>query len=167
MKEERGQFMIKKEYQITDFNELIGVMNKCDVCTLAVNNGEVPYIIPMNFGVGVEDENAVLYFHGANHGTKLELFNRNKKVSFEMNCNHCFILYEEKMTCTMGYESVIGQGRIEFVPEEEKLKDLRTIMEHYHIGKFDFDKSVLPKVTVYKLVVENMTGKRRNHARQV
>ena len=53
------------------------------------------------------------------------------------------------------------------VPEEEKLKDLRIIMEHYHIGKFDFDKSVLPKVTVYKLVVENMTGKRRNHARQV
>ena len=84
-----------------------------------------------------------------------------------MNCNHCFILYEEKMTCTMGYESVIGQGRIEFVPEEEKLKDLRIIMEHYHIGKFDFDKSVLPKVTVYKLVIENMTGKRRNHARQI
>ena len=53
------------------------------------------------------------------------------------------------------------------LPEEEKLKDLRIIMEHYHIGKFDFDKSVLPKVTVYKLVIENMTGKRRNHARQI
>ena len=34
-------------------------------------------------------------------------------------------------------------------------------------ARWKFPKSVLPKVTVYKLVIENMTGKRRNHARQI
>ena len=42
-----------------------------------------------------------------------------------MDCEHNIILYEERMSCTMGYASVIGHGKIEFVDDEDKLEALK------------------------------------------
>ena len=61
----------------------------------------------------------------------------------------------------MSYESVIGQGHIELLPEEEKYEALMILMRHYHKEDFTFNKAVMPATTVFKLVVENMTGKIR------
>ena len=44
---------------------------------------------------------------GAKIGKKIDLMRKNKNVSFEMDCEHNIILYDERMSCTMGYESVI------------------------------------------------------------
>ena len=80
-----------------------------------------------------------------------------------MDCEHNFILYEERMSCTMGYESVMGHGTIEFVKEEDKLEALKILMRHYHAEDFEFNTKPIPVTTVFKLVVEDMTGKRRNN----
>ena len=37
--------------EITELNEIIGVMKKCDVCRLALNDNGYPYILPLNFGM--------------------------------------------------------------------------------------------------------------------
>ena len=36
------------------------------------------------------------------------------------------------MSCNFRYESVVGTGRVEIVPEEEKEKALTLLMNHYH-----------------------------------
>lgn len=61
----------------------------------------------------------------------------------------------------MEYESVIGQGHIEVLSEEDKYDALCVLMKHYHQEEFPFNKSVMPRTIVFKLVVENMTGKIR------
>ena len=38
--------------EIKEFNEIIEVMKNCDVCRLALNDDEYPYILPLNFGNG-------------------------------------------------------------------------------------------------------------------
>lgn len=79
-----------------------------------------PYIVPLNFGLDVQGEQVYFYSHSAMEGTKLDLIAKNNWATFEMDCEHNFILYEERMSCTMGYASVIGHGTIEIVPDENK-----------------------------------------------
>lgn len=68
----------------------------------------IPYIVPLNFGLDVQGTQVYLYFHSAMEGTKLDLIARDNRAAFEMDCDHNFILYEERISCTMGYASVIG-----------------------------------------------------------
>ena len=125
--------MRRKDREITDFNEIMNIINKCDVCRLALFDEDYPYIVPLNFGVDKEDDQLYLYFHCANQGKKLDLIKQNNKATFEMDCEHNIILYDERMSCTMGYASVIGHGEIEFVEDEDKFEALKILMKHYHI----------------------------------
>ena len=122
--------MRRKDREITDFHDIIDIMNKCDTCRLALFDQEYPYIVPLNFGVNIEDGQLYLYFHSANQGTKLDLIRQNNKATFEMDCEHNIILYDERMSCTMGYASVIGHGEIEFVDEDDKYEALKILMKH-------------------------------------
>lgn len=155
--------MRRKDREITDFDEIMNIINKCDVCRLALFNDDFPYIVPLNFGVDVEDEQLYLYFHCANQGTKLDLIAKNNKATFEMDCEHNIILYKERMSCTMGYASVIGHGTIEFVDDAHKFEALKIIMRHYHSEDFKFNTDIMNITTVFRLKVLDMKGKRRNN----
>ena len=151
--------MRRRDREIKDRDEIIRVMEQCDVCRLALNDEGYPYILPLNFGMEVEDGQIVLYFHGAAEGKKYELIAKDNRVSFEMDCAHRLVMIESAGNCTMEYESVIGCGRIEIVPDEEKLQALEILMKHYRQEDFPFNKAVVPHTTVMKLVVEEVTGK--------
>ena len=96
-------------------------------------------------------------------GKKYELIEKDNRASFEMDCGHEFILNDEKMSCTMAYESVMGRGQIQFVEDEDKFAALKIIMKQYHSEDFEFGTKVIPVTTVFKMVVEEMTGKRRKN----
>lgn len=153
--------MRRSDREITEFQEIIEVIEKCDVCRLAFNDGAYPYILPLNFGMKVEDGRVVFYFHGAVEGKKYDLIAKDNRAGFEMDCGHELLTDEEKGNCTMTYESVIGRGRVYLVPEEEKYEALCILMRHYHKEDFPFNKAVMPQTVVFKLEVEEMTGKRR------
>lgn len=153
--------MRRSDREITDRNEIIQVMKQCDVCRLAFNDEAVPYILPLNFGLQYENGSITLYFHGAVEGRKYELLRRDNRVSFEMDCSHQLVMDSNKGSCTMKYKSVIGRGRLEIVPEEEKYNGLCILMKQYHKEDFDFDRSVISRTTVMKLVVEEVTAKER------
>lgn len=155
--------MRRKDREITDFNEMMKIISKCDTCRLALFDDEFPYIVPLNFGEDIENGQLYLYFHSANKGTKLDLIRKNNKVTFEMDCEHNIILYEERMSCTMGYASVIGHGLVEFVDEAHKLDALKILMRHYHSEDFEFSTKIMPATTVYRIKVLDMVGKRRNN----
>ena len=87
--------MRRNDREITDFEEILAVMQRCDVCRLALHDEPYPYILPLNFGMEVEGGQIALYFHGANAGKKYELIARDPHVSFEMGCGHQLVLDEE------------------------------------------------------------------------
>ena len=154
--------MRRKDREITNFNEMIEIIKKCDSCVLALNDEGFPYLVPMNFGMDIEDGQLYLYFHCAKEGRKLELIQKDNRASFEMDCEHKLVLQEEEMECTMGYASVIGQGTIEFVAEEDKLQALKVLMRQYRSEDFQFDTRMLKVTTVLKMKVIHMTGKRKS-----
>ena len=65
--------MRRKDREVTDFQTMVDIMSRCRVCRLALNDGEVPYLLPVNFGMEVQGGTVTLYFHGAAEGRKYEL----------------------------------------------------------------------------------------------
>ncbi|MCI8955416.1 MAG: pyridoxamine 5'-phosphate oxidase family protein [Eubacterium sp.] len=153
--------MRRSDREITDKKEMIEIIKKCDVCRIVLNDEDYPYIVPLNFGMDIQDEGIVFYFHGATEGKKYDLIRKNNKATFEMDCSHQLVMDDKKMSCTMKYESIIGRGHIEIVSEEEKMKGLEILMKQYHQEDFQFGTAIVPNTNVFKLTVEEMTGKRR------
>ena len=154
--------MRQKDREITEEKELLEIMRKCDVCRLAFNNGDYPYILPLNFGFSKQDGRLHLYFHSALEGAKVAIMEKDSRASFEMDCEHRLQYFPEQGYCTMSYESVIGKGRVRILSEEEKQAALEILMDHYHPGKHAyFNPAAVPRTLVYALTVEEMTGKRK------
>lgn len=52
--------MRRTDREITDRQELLDVMARCDVCRLALNDESgYPYVVPLNFGM--EEREGTLY----------------------------------------------------------------------------------------------------------
>ena len=64
--------MRKANREVKDRNEIIEIMKRCDVCRLVFNNGDYPYIVPLNFGLDADEEKVIIYFHSALEGTKVD-----------------------------------------------------------------------------------------------
>lgn len=154
--------MRRSDREIKEIESIIAVMEKCEVCRLALNDSGYPYILPLNFGMETTEDKIILYFHGAAEGKKYDLIAKDNRVSFEMDCSHKLVTDEAKGSCTMEYESVIGRGRIEIIPEDKKYQALCLLMKHYHKEEFRFNESVIPQTTVFQLIVEHVTGKHRS-----
>lgn len=154
--------MRQKNREVTDFNEIVEIIDSCDVCRIAINDEVYPYILPLNFGYEAIDNKIILYFHSALEGTKINLLKKNNKVSFEMDTDHELGADESRGYCTYYYSSVIGNGEIVFIENDDELiHALQMIMNKYHMEDFKWNHSAIPRTLVYKLIVKNVTGKRK------
>lgn len=152
--------MRRSDREITDFDGICGIIGKCDVCRIALNNNGFPYIIPLNFGFYVQSGKITLYFHGASEGTKHELIAADNRAGFEMDCSHKLVLDSVKGSCTMEYQSAAGRGIITPVTDDdEKYLALCHIMKHYRKDDFPINKSLISKTAVFALTVEQITAK--------
>lgn len=155
--------MRRADREVTVPSEIFEIMEKCQVLELALNDEDgYPYVIPMNFGFAVADERPVIYLHGAKEGKKLELIARDNRCAFSMSTSHELILGKVACATTWKYESVCGKGRIELVEGNEGITALKEVMrkydpEHEHA----FDERHLKAVTLMKITIESLTGKRR------
>ena len=153
--------MLRKDREIKSREDIAAIMEKCDSCSLALFDENFPYIIPMNFGFRIIEEQIFLYFHGAGKGKKLELLNRNNAAAFAMDCSHKLITGNRTCNTTMEYESVCGNGYITYVEDDKKAEALSVICGRYPNGRdFDCTSSDLKGVTILMLTVNEITGKR-------
>ena len=162
--------MRRKDREVTNRNEILGIIRRCDVCRIGlIDDDGTPYIVPLNFGVDADDE-ITLYFHSATEGHKLDLIAKNNRASFEMDCRHELQYFEDKGYCTMSFESVMGKGTIRILNDEEKLDALKKLMRQYHGGQAGgqhgsedvyFSTAAIPRTTVFALTVDTITAKRK------
>ena len=153
--------MRRKDREIADFDEIIEVIKKCDVCRVAMQGEEYPYVVPLNFGMEVEGSQVTLYFHGALEGMKYELLARNGKVCFEMDCGHKLRTADTACGHSFTYRSVMGTGQVvPLASPEEKRTGLMAVMAHA-TGRddWDFPDASLQKTAVYRLCVRTWSAK--------
>ena len=147
--------MRRKDREITDFSKTISIIDACDCCRLGLVDINEAYIVPMNFGYDIIDNQIILYFHCAKEGRKIDLLPCQSVVSFEMDTKHQ--LTEGKTGCDFSclYQCVMGTGSLTIVADtEEKIHGLQRMMAHY-TGKaqWEFSEKALERTNVLKLSV--------------
>ncbi len=155
--------MRRKDREVTDRNAIIDIMRECPVCRVGFcDEGEV-YIVPHNFGFTDIDGVTTLYFHSAREGRKISLIKKSPKVGFEMETAYKLSPGTEGIgcECTASFKSIIGNGDISIVTdEEEKLCGLKSILEHTtKKDAWTFEQRMVDITTVIKLEITGMTCK--------
>ncbi len=151
--------MRRKDREITNKNEIINLLNRCNTIRLGLFNGEHPYIVPLSFGTDLRNDEIIVYFHSAKVGVKVDCINHNQNVCIEADIFYKVEPWEQGITTR--YESVIGIGRVYEVDEKEKLYGLTKILEHYNHLDYPVDKCKgLSNAKVYKIILHHLTGKR-------
>lgn len=149
-----------KSREISNFNEIVNVLQRCNTLRIAFRGDEYPYIVPVSFGIEKNGSDIVLYFHGAKEGKKIEQIEKYSKVCIEGD-----IFYKAEETSygiTAKYESVIGYGVIEKVENDEVVEGLKTICAHYNYVEYPIEKcKTLPITAVYKIKINELKGKRK------
>ena len=152
--------MRRSDREVTEPAEIAAIMARAEVLRLALNGDEVPYILPVNFGM--EPDGMTLYIHGAMTGTKYDLIARDNRASFEVDCPQGLVLDEKGHMCTMNYESVIGWGYLDELTEDaDKRHGLDRIMAQYHEEGFAYGESPISPTRILRLRVQERTAKRR------
>ncbi|WP_027185881.1 pyridoxamine 5'-phosphate oxidase family protein [Desulfovibrio inopinatus] len=153
--------MRRHEKEVTDSNALEYILKHAQICHLAINDEDIPYIVPVNFGY----EDNALYIHSATEGKKIDLLNANPHVSF------CIVSQAEiqpaPKACgyTTIFSSVTGQGKVTFLSSmDEKKYGLSVIMKHHNGPHDDFPDDVMQRTAVIRISITSMIGKASKEA---
>lgn len=154
--------MRRKDREITDFNEIEAILEKCDACRLGLIDNGMPYVVPMNFGFRADNQEITLYFHCAKEGRKIDILNRNPLVCVEMDCGHLLIIGDKACEYSMDYESLIGTGNVEFIEDNIGKTDALTHIMKKYTGEsnFSFDEKLFDRTVLFKVIINEFTGKR-------
>jgi uncharacterized protein len=151
--------MRRKDRQIENLTEVMQILQKADVCRIALSDDNVPYMVTMNFGLGKKGTS--LYFHSAFEGKKIDILKKNNLVCFQTDIDHELILHAKSCGCSMKYQSVVGMGRISFVSDTtEKIEALQAIMTHYtQKSEHIFKEELVERTLIMRLDIEEVSGK--------
>jgi nitroimidazol reductase NimA-like FMN-containing flavoprotein (pyridoxamine 5'-phosphate oxidase superfamily) len=150
--------MRRDERQITDRAEIDAVIRGSRTCRLGMSDGNQPYVIPLCFGY----DGSAFYFHCAPEGRTLDILQKNPRVCVEFDIAGDVIEAERACSWSIDFQSVIAFGTALLVEEpEEKRKGLSLVMAQYsRPGQaFSFPDAGVSRVTVIKVVVDEITGK--------
>lgn len=153
--------MRRKDREITDLNEIIKIIDECEIVRLGLADGDYPYIVPVNFAYQVCGSEISLYIHGAMAGRKYEMLRKNPVCSFEMDVPIEMDCIYEKKDVTMRYKCVMGKARAEFLDGAEKQTAIDDIImaRHEKTRSFDYNKHAVARTAVAKLTVTELTTK--------
>lgn len=149
--------MRRQEKEITDSSVICAILEKAFVCRIGLADGNVPYVVPMNFVYS----GGRMYLHSAGEGRKIEILKRNSRICFEAETGLALVRAENACGFGVRYMSVIGTGTASFVtdlPTKEWILNL--FMEKYAgAGAWAYPESALRAVTILCVDIETLTGK--------
>ena len=141
--------MRRSEKEIQNEDEILEILEAGLICRLALCDGDVPYIVPMNYGYA----KGCLFFHSASAGTKIDILRRNSQACFEIEVDTEVSEGEAACHWGMKYRSVIGFGKLEEVADSaEKREGLSAIMKQVSASsEWGFPDPAVEKVLVLKM----------------
>ncbi|MCM1263458.1 MAG: pyridoxamine 5'-phosphate oxidase family protein [Butyrivibrio sp.] len=154
--------MRRKDREVTDINEITGILDRCRTAVISMIDDGAPYAVPLSYGYEFEKDALILYFHCAKEGRKTDILKRNNKVCFTI-FNEGKLLYSE-VPCGTGqeYSSIIGSGEAVFIENPaDKGYALAKMFAHQTGKDVEFTTEQVDAVCVFKIVSKEYSGKRR------
>lgn len=57
--------MRRKDREVKDFEIIKQIIDECQIIRIGLQDGDYPYIVPLNFGYEIDGEQIYFYIHGA------------------------------------------------------------------------------------------------------
>lgn len=152
----------RREREVTDLNEIIGILDRAKIVHVGLVDDGKPYIVPMNYGYTMIDGKLSLYLHGATTGRKLDILRVNPEVFVEIDTD--IVPFEGESACQHGicYSSVMGEGKATIIEDVDgKIDGLKKLMKTQTGKDFEFNDKMVGGVTVIRIDVEEYTAKKR------
>lgn len=166
--------MRRADKEIKNSNLIESLLRKALVCRIALCDGNKPYIVPMNFAF----KDNKLYLHSAKEGRKIDIIKNNNNICFELDVKTELLKSEKPCDWSMKYFSIVGSGKAHFLDGvEDKRKALNLMMNKYSKSlneqpykkgvadeglenMFKYSKESLEKLTIIKIDITEMNGKK-------
>ena len=154
--------MRRKDREVTEHSQLLEILDKYMVCTIALHDEPFPYIVPMNYGYEEKDGEITIYLHCAKEGQKMDLLRKNPAIGFEIDGGHGLIGNEEKFVYSYTYESIIGAGFAKVIEDESEKKEALCAFMKHQTGKTftEIPQAAFNAVTMIAVSVKKLSGKR-------
>ena len=154
--------MTRREREITDIDEIRGILDRAKIVHVGMVDGNRPYVVPMNYGYTLNDGKLTFHLHGAMRGRKLDVIRANPNVFVELDTD--IVPFEGEVACKYGlcYSSVMGEGVAEIVEDTELKKEALSIFMKTQTGKdFEFNDKMVSVVSIIKINISEFTAKKR------
>lgn len=140
-----------------DNNEMERMLMEAYVCRIGLCTGNVPYIVPMNFGY----RHNAIYLHSALEGRKIEILRKNPTVCFEIDEPGKLITGEKACDWTMRYKSVIGTAKAVIIENENMKREALDIIMQKFSGrnKHEYSDAMLKRTCILRLDIIEISGK--------
>lgn len=152
--------MRRNDRQVQNRSEIFDILNRCDTIRIGMQGSQFPYVVPVSFGMEIVNDKAVIYFHCAQHGLKVDLLSASPSVCVE---GDIFIQIEKTAHgITTRYESVIGFGECHLLTDLDEIKHgLKVLLDHYGYYEYPLDRCMgTSHLLIGKIVLNEITGKR-------
>ena len=159
--------MRRTDREITDPDEIGGILERAQVVHLGMVDDGRPYVVPLHYGCEWEDGHLTLWCHGAREGRKLDVIRANPAVFVEIDCD-AELVGGGDVACRYGsyYASVMGDGTARVVEDvEEKVHGLQCLMQTQTGRVFEISQQMAAAVAVLRIDVAHVTAKARKKTR--
>ena len=153
--------MRKTRLEIKDQKVLEEILAGAIICRVAMMDGELPYIVPFNYGY----RDGCIYIHSAPEGKKLDLLRQNNEVCFEVEEGVGITKGDKACSWATRYRSIVGYGSIEILEEDRsKQEGLEIIMaQHGAPHLVSFEQGDMKRMVILKLSISSLSGKQSSN----
>ncbi len=144
--------MRRKDREVTDPGEISAAFRRFRTCTLGIEADGHVRLVPMCFGYS----EGCLYFHSSFEGEKIGILKRNPAVTFESARILEVVGHDD-----IHYESIIGEGTVEFLDSvEEKRAGMAVLLGHFSGSATDVSDAALEGTCVFRVRIGHVSMKR-------
>jgi nitroimidazol reductase NimA-like FMN-containing flavoprotein (pyridoxamine 5'-phosphate oxidase superfamily) len=143
---------------IEDRNEINDILQQCKTCYVAMSDNDIPYVLPLNFGI--DGDNVIL--HSAPHGRMWETLKKNPKVCIVWTLGESLAWQDEHVGCSYRVQSktVMVEGTARFIEDyDEKERLIKQFMTQYSDLAFKFNAPAIRNVGIIVVPMTKLTAK--------
>lgn len=155
--------MRRKDKEITDKGQIMGILERGKVCRVAFFDDEFPYMVPVCYGF----DGTSVFFHGFNGGKKMECLRKDPRICFEVEEDIEIVSDPDPCEWTLKYRSVVGFGKAAVLEDpEEKRTGLDVVVRQFAGRELPFPAQAMAEVAVVRIDIQSMTGRRNGYPPQ-
>ena len=145
--------------KIENREEINQIILSCNTCFVSFCDGNVPYVVPMNFALNQE----YVILHMAQSGRKWEVLGKNPHVCITWISGEKIAWQDIEVACSYRVvsKSVIVEGTAEFIDDyPEKLECMTKLMAQYSDLTFKFSAPSIRNVGVVKVKIKEISARK-------